>query len=376
MSEKFYGEDHEGFRDVVRAFVARHVEPFVHEWDDRGDIDPTLWPRFGEQGFLGLGVPEDLGGGGTPDYRYRLILSEELARVGAASVNSGLSLFDDLVIPYILGGTRAQQELWLPRLCAGEASAALAITEPDAGSDIRGIQSTAVRHGDGWRLNGRKTFITNGLHADVVIVVARTESGLSLFLVERALDGFESGPPLDKLGQRGESTTELFLDDVIVGAESLLGEEGNGLGILKEHLPLERLSIAGFALSAAEAAYDWTRDHVRTRTAFGQRIADFQNTRMVMAEMRAELDLTRAWLERAVIALNGDDLSAQDAAQAKWWTTELQQRILARCLQLHGGYGYMREQRIARAFVDGRIQTVYGGATEVLKDGVGRALLR
>ncbi len=377
----FFDETHEEFRSAVQTFVAREVEPHHWRWDDEGAIDLSLWAKAGSQGLLGLAVPEQWGGGATTDYRYRLIISEELARVGAASINSGLSLFDDLVIPYLVDlGTTEQKAAWLPRLCAGTASPALGLTEPGAGSDLRGLRTTAVRSGDGWLLNGSKTFITNGTHADVVVVVARTSDdgrrGLSLFLLERGTPGFTSGQPLDKVGQRGEDVSELFFDNVHLTDAALLGGEGQALEHLKGHLPLERMSIATFALAASEAAYTWTKEYVTGRSAFGRRIADFQNTRFIMAEISTELDLTRTWLRDAVLALNAGALSATDAAKAKWWTTELQQRVISRCLQLHGGYGYMREYPIARSFLDSRVQTIYGGTSEIMKDMIGRDILR
>ncbi|MEV0972921.1 acyl-CoA dehydrogenase family protein [Microtetraspora glauca] len=382
MRRAFYEEDHEVFRYAVREFVAREVVPHQLGWEDAGRVDPALWPAAGRQGLLGLAVPERYGGGGTGDYRFRCVFMEELARVGAASVNSQVSLVDDLVLPYLLDlGTGEQRERWLPGLCGGALTPALAITEPGAGSDLRGIATTARRDGDHWLLNGGKTFITNGGHADVLVVVARADPegggrGFSLFLVERGSPGFTAGRDLDKLGQRGENVAELFFDDVWLPAGALLGTEGEGLRHLREHLPTERMSIAVYALAAAEAALGWTLDYVRQRGAFGQRIADFQNTRFELAEMRTELDVTRSFVHDAVLALNAGDLSATDAAKAKWWTTELQQRVVSRCLQLHGGYGYMREYPIARAFVDARVQTIYGGTTEIMKDLIGRDLVR
>ncbi|WP_066949140.1 acyl-CoA dehydrogenase family protein [Microtetraspora fusca] len=382
MRRDFYEEDHDAFRSAVREFVSREVVPDQLRWEEEGRVDPALWRVAGRQGLLGLAVPEEYGGSGAGDYRYRCVFIEELARVGAASVNSQVSLVDDLALPYLLDlGGHEQKKRWLPGLCAGELSPALAITEPGAGSDLRGIATTARRDGDGWRLNGAKTFITNGGHADVLVVVARTgpeggNHGFSLLLVERGTPGFSVGRNLDKIGQRGENVAELFFDDVRLPAEALLGEEGEGLRHLREHLPTERMSIAVYALAAAEAALDWTLDFVRQRTAFGRRIADFQNTRFELAEMRTEIDVTRSFVQDAVLALNAGELSAVDAAKAKWWTTELQQRVISRCVQLHGGYGYMREYPIARAFVDARIQTIYGGTTEIMKGIIGRDLVR
>lgn len=382
MKRQFHGEDQEAFRATVRQFVDREVAPHLEAWDDRGAIDTELWRTAARQGLLGLCVPERFGGGGVDDFRYRCVVMEELARVGAASVNSQVSLVDDLVAPYLVDlATEEQKERWLPVLCTGEATPALAMTEPSEGSDLRGIATTARRDREGWVVNGSKTFITNGGHADLVVTVVRTDpaggsDAFSLLVLEKGMSGFTTGRSLDKVGQRGEDVSELFFDDVRVPADNLLGVEGSALSHLKQRLPTERMSIAYYALAAAESALDWTLAYVRERTAFGQRIADFQDTRFQLAEMATELDVSRSFLEDAVLALNVGDLTPTDAAKAKWWATELQQTVISRCLQLHGGYGYMREYPIARAFVDARIQTIYGGTTEIMKDIIGRELTR
>jgi alkylation response protein AidB-like acyl-CoA dehydrogenase len=285
------------------------------------------------------------------------------------------------VAPYLVDlGTEEQKRRWLPGLCAGERTAAIAMTEPDAGSDLRGIRTTAVRDGDHWVLNGAKTFITGGGHAGLVIVVARTDpeagsKGFSLLVVEDGMPGFTRGRALDKLGQRAEDVSELFFDDVHVPVTHLLGKEGGGFGHLMERLPRERMSIAYYALATAEAALRWTVDHVKSRRAFGQPIAEFQNTKFTLAEIVTELDVTRAYFDQCVDALTVGTLSPTDAAKAKWWATELQQRVMSRCLQLHGGYGYMREYPIARAFVDARVSTLYGGTTEIMKEIIGRQVI-
>ncbi|MGD6741829.1 acyl-CoA dehydrogenase family protein [Streptomyces sp. BH106] len=382
MRTDLFTDEHELFRESVRGFVEREVAPHVEEWEKVGRIDPKLWRTAGEQGLLGLGVPEEYGGGGTADYRFRCVIMEELARVGAASVNVALGGFDDLIGPYLVDlGTEEQKRRWLPGLCSGVKGAAIAMTEPGAGSDLRGIRTTAVRDGDDWILNGSKTFITGGSRADVIIVVARTDPdagarGFTLLVVEGDMPGFTRGRALDKLGQRAEDVSELFFDDVRVPATHVLGTEGGGFGHLMERLPKERLSIAYYGLAAGEAALRWTIDYTKERHAFGKPVAEFQNSKFVLAEMATELDVTRAYLDRSVLALNAGELSAVDAAQAKWWATELQQRVINRCLQLHGGYGYMREYPIARAFVDARVQTIYGGTTEIMKEIVGRDLVK
>ncbi len=382
MESRFYEPVHEEFRASVREFVKREVVPKGDEWEKDGHIDAQLWPIAGTQGLIGLAVPEQYGGSGVSDYRFRCVVCEELANEGAASVNAAMGLVDDLVLPYLIDlATNEQKERWLAGLAAGQITGAIAMTEPGAGSDLRGVKTYAVRDGSSWRLNGSKTFITNGSYADIIIVVARTNPdggsrGFTLLVVERGMPGFQPGKSLDKIGQRAENVSELFFDDVAVPAENLLGEEGNALAHLRDHLPQERMSIAYYGLAAAEAAFRWTLEYVKERKAFGQRLAEFQNTKFALAEMSTEIDVTRSFLEKAVLELNNGKLSATDAAKAKWWATELQQRVVHRCLQLHGGYGYMREYPIARAFVDGRVQTIYGGTTEIMKEIIGRDLIK
>ncbi|RVU20887.1 acyl-CoA dehydrogenase [Streptomyces antnestii] len=377
MHSRLFTEDQELFRDTVREFVDREIAPYVEEWERAGRIDPKLWRTAGGLGLLGLAVPEEYGGDGTGDYRFRCVLMEELARVGAAAVNVVFGGFDDLVGPYLVDlGTEEQKRRWLPALCAGELSAAIAMTEPEAGSDLRGIRATAVRDGDHWVLNGSKTFITGGARADVVVTVARTgEREFSLYLVEDGMPGFTRGRCLDKLGQRGEDVSELFFDDVRIPTGNLLGIEGAGFRHLMERLPKERMSIAYYGLAAAEAAFAWTLAYTKERQAFGKPVARFQHTKFTLAELATEIDVTRAYLDRAVLALNEGTLTAVDAAKAKWWATELQNRVVSRCLQLHGGYGYMREYPIARAYADARVTTIYGGTTEIMKEIVGRELV-
>jgi alkylation response protein AidB-like acyl-CoA dehydrogenase len=381
MRRRFFDEDHEAFRASVRELVQREVAPNLETWDNIGQIDPQLWVTAGNQGLLGLDFPEEHGGGGVNDFRYRCVIMDELARVGAASVDSATRLVDDLVGPYLVGlATSEQQARWLPGLAAGTTTGALAITEPGAGSDLRRISTTATRDGDGWRLNGSKTFITNGGLADMLVVVARTAEGkgfdaFSLFVVEAGMPGFTTGKGLDKLGQRAENVSELFFDDVRVPAENQLGEVGSGLAYLKQRLPKERLSIGYYGLAASEAALEWTLEHVRNREIYEGRLSDLQHVRFELADMSTEIDVTRSFVNEAVLTLNAGELTATGAAKAKWWATALQQRVTDRCLQLFGGYGYIREYPIARAFVDARIQTIYGGANEVMRDLIGRRLL-
>jgi len=380
VDRQLYSADHELFREIVREFLAREVTPHYERWESEGIIDRDMWLAAGKQGVIGLAIPEEYGGAGEKDYRYRAVMMEEFARVGATSVTAGLNVQDDIVLHYLLDlGTEEQKRRWLPGMATGEIIGAIAMTEPTAGSDLQGIRTTAVRDGDQWVINGQKTFITNGIHADVVIVVARTDPsvgsrGFSLFLVERDTPGFRRGRKLNKVGLRSQDTAELFFDDVRVPAENLLGAEGGGFGHLMEQLPRERLSIAVFSLTSAQAAYEWTRDYCFERKAFGKAIGDFQNTRFTLAEIATELDVTRAYVDQAILALNGGTLTAVDAAKAKWWASELQKRVVDRCVQLHGGYGYMLEYPIARAYIDSRVQTIYGGTTEIMKEIIGRDL--
>jgi long-chain-acyl-CoA dehydrogenase len=379
----FLGPEHEAFRATVRQFVHREVAPRLDEWDERRLIDRDTWLAAGKQGLLGLAVPEALGGGGTGDYRFRYVLCEELAAVGAASLNSSFSLQDDIAIPYLLRlGTDEQQRRWLPRMCAGEVIGAIAMTEPSAGSDLQGIQATARPDGGDWVLNGTKAFITNGIQSDLVIVVARTGqrkgSGpppLGLFAVERDTPGFQRGRKLRKVGLQAQDTAELSFTDVRVPAANVLGDPQQGFIYLTDNLPLERLSIAVTSVGAATAALAWTVDYVKERHAFGKPLAAQQSIQFAVAEMTTEVDVTRAYVREAVRAHIDETLTAVDAAKAKWWATEMHKRVVDRCVQLFGGYGYMLEFPIARAYIDARVQTIYGGATEIMKILIARDVL-
>lgn len=376
MQRDLYDRDHELFRQSVREFLVREVVDHRQRWDDEGLIDRSAWLAAGKQGLLGIAAPEHLGGGGIPDFRYRVVIMEEFARVGASSLNAGTSVQDDLVLPYLQDlGTETQQQQWIPRLCSGEAIGALALTEPGAGSDLQGISTKARQDGDTWILTGQKTFITNGIHADVVIVFARTGAdGFSLFLVESDRPGFRRGRKLDKIGLRGNDTAELFFDDIALPSANLLGVQGKGFAHLMERLPRERMSIAATSLATAQSAFDWTRAYCFERKAFGRPIGDFQATRFTLAELKTSLDVGWALLDKAVTHLNDGRLTAVDAAEAKWWLTDLQQQVVDRCVQLHGGYGYMLEYPIARAYLDARIQPIYGGTNEIMKEIIGRSL--
>lgn len=378
MKNALFTEDHAAYRELVREFVAREVQPHMGRWDAERLIDRDVWLAAGKHGIIGLSIPEEFGGGGQPDYRYPCVVIEELANIGAASLISSFSLQDNIVVPYIKDlGTEEQKQRWLPGMASGVLIGAIAMTEPGAGSDLQGIRTTAVRDGDQWILNGQKTFITSGINADLVVVVARTDPdagsrGLSLLVVESGAAGFSRGRKLDKVGLHAQDTAELYFENVRVSDANLLGAEGRGFVHLMERLPLERLSIATSAIAGAQAIYAETKKYCFERTAFGRPIGDFQNTRFVLAELATELDVTRAYHDAAVLALNAGELTGVDAAKAKWWTTELQKRVVDRCLQLYGGYGYMLEYPVARAFVDSRIQTIYGGTTEIMKEIIGR----
>lgn len=372
-----FDDEHEAFRDSVKEFVTREVAAHVEDWEDAADIPRHVWRVAGDLGYLGLPVPEEFGGGGIGDYRFRTAMIEETARVGANSLAAGFAAQTDVVLPYFIDlAAGEQRKQWLPKLASGEWIGAIAMTEPGTGSDLKGIRATAVRDGDGWVLNGSKTFITNGINADLVVVVARTgEGAFSLFVVESGTSGFTRGRKLRKLGLKAQDTAELTFDDVRLGPGALLGEEGRGLHALMAHLPLERLNIAVTACAGARAALAWTIDYVRDRTAFGKQLAEFQNTQFAVAEMVTELEVTQAYVDDAVLRFNAAELSAVDAAKAKWWATEMHKRIVDRCLQLYGGYGYMLEYPIARAYADTRVTTIYGGTTEIMKLIIARDVL-
>ncbi|MFJ9543963.1 acyl-CoA dehydrogenase family protein [Streptomyces sp. NPDC101225] len=382
MKRGLYGPDHEAFRETVREFVAREVIPHVDRWESQRLIDRDVWLTAGKQGIIGLSSPQQYGGGGIGDYRFRAVVLEELARANTASLASSFSLQDDIVMPYIISlGTDEQRRRWLPGMNAGELIGAIAMTEPGTGSDLRGIRTTATKVAGGWRVTGTKTFITSGLQSDLVITVVRTDpdpnsrsTALSLLVVERGMEGFTRGRKLDKVGQWAQDTAELFFEDVFVPDHNVLGEVGDGLGQLMSHLPLERLSIAAQAVAFADAIFKGTVEYTRQREAFGRPVADFQNTRFVLAEMATELDVTRAFVDKAILAYNEGVLTAVDAAKAKWWATDVQNRAVDRCLQLHGGYGYMMEYPVARAFQDARVQKIYGGTNEIMKHVIGRDL--
>jgi alkylation response protein AidB-like acyl-CoA dehydrogenase len=382
MQRTLYEPDHEAYRASVREFLEREVVPHKDRWDDEHLIDRDVYRRAAAAGVYALNVPEQYGGAGEADYRYRLIVCEEIGRVNALSFGLTLGLQDDLVLHYLTDLTSDEQrKRWLPGFATGDLLGAVAMTEPGAGSDLRGIRTSARRDGGGWVVNGQKTFISSATTADVIVLAVRTDPdagsrGYSLLVVENDTPGFERGRPLDKIGLPGQDTAELFFHDARVPAENLLGEEGLGLQYLMSHLPRERLGVAAMAIGSARAIFEMTLEYCRQRTAFGQRIADFQNTRFELATMATELDVADAYMDQSVRAYNEGRLTAIDAAKGKWYVSELQKRVVDRCLQLHGGYGFMREYAVGKAYVDSRIQTIYGGTTEIMKELIGRDLAK
>ncbi|MGC5016211.1 acyl-CoA dehydrogenase family protein [Streptosporangium sp. DT93] len=378
MQRDLFEEEHQLFRETVREFLAREVAPHHDRWEKDGIVPRDVWKKAGEIGMFGFGVPEEFGGAGIKDFRYNAVIVEEVMTIGATGL--GYSLHNDVMAPYFVDLTDdGQKARWLPGFVSGELITAVGMSEPGAGSDLQGIRTTAVRQGDDYLLNGQKTFITNGINSDLVVVVAKTDPeakarGISLLVVERGMEGFTRGRNLEKIGMHAQDTAELFFDNVRVPAANLLGpQEGQGFFQLMANLPQERLSIAVMAVAAAETVLRTTIEYCKSRTAFGRNIGSFQNTRFVLAELDTEVDIARHYVDRCILALNAGELTAVDAAKAKWWTTELQTRVIDRCLQLHGGYGYMMEYPVAKAWVDSRVQTIYGGTTEIMKEIIGRS---
>ncbi|CAN5360800.1 acyl-CoA dehydrogenase family protein [soil metagenome] len=379
MRSALYEDEHTAFREMTRAFLAKHVAPFHEQWEADGMVDRGIWTEAGKQGLLGTDVDEVYGGGGVRDFRYNAVVNEELVRIGASG--PGFGLHNDVVAPYLLDlTTEEQKQRWLPGFCSGEIITAIAMTEPAAGSDLQGIKTTARRDGTDYVLNGSKTFITNGILSDLVIVVARTDpnkpgaQGFSLLAVERGMPGFERGRNLDKVGLKAQDTAELFFDDVRVPAENLIGRENAGFVHLMENLPQERLSIAVVAVAGCERMLEMTLEYVKGRTAFGKPIGSFQNSRFILAELATKTQIARVFLDTSITALNAGELSAIDAAMAKYWTTDLQNAVADACLQLHGGYGYMSEYPISKFWRDSRVQSIYGGTNEIMKEIIGRSM--
>jgi alkylation response protein AidB-like acyl-CoA dehydrogenase len=373
-----YEGEHEDFRATAKAFLEKEVVPFHDQWEKDGIVPRELWKKAGDTGLLCFDVEEEYGGPGIKDFRFNSVLHEEMAKIGASG--PGFFVHTDIIVPYISHlGTPEQKARWLPGCVSGDIITAVAMTEPGAGSDLQGVRTTAVDKGDHYLLNGSKTFISNGINADLVIVVAKTNPdagahGISLLVVERGMEGFERGRNLDKMGMKAQDTAELSFTDVVVPKENLLGEEGSGFVSLMTLLPQERISVASIAVAAVEQVLELSLDYARTREAFGRPIGRFQNTAFTLAEMATEAYLARLFLNDAVTQLNAGTADTVLASMAKWWTTELQKKFVDQGVQIHGGYGYMMEYPIAKAFVDSRIQTIYGGTTEVQKLIISRHL--
>ena len=380
MRRCVFEPEHSDFRESVRRFVAEEVTPHQAEWERDGIVPRELFAKAAAKGMLAMQVPERYGGVGIDDFRFNQVVGEELAAAGTGGSGLGLTLHNDICLPYFLDlCTDGQKQRWLPGIADGSLITAVAMTEPEMGSDLAGLRTTARRDGDGYIVSGSKTFITNGINSDLVITAVKTDpsqrhAGISLLILERGMDGFERGRNLEKVGQHSQDTAELFFEDVHVPAENLLGEEGRGFRYMTANLAQERLSIALSAVGAARGALEATLAYVKERTAFGQPIGSFQSSRFALAEMATEIELATAFCDQAVLALNRGELTPQDAAMAKWWSTELQGRVTDRCVQLHGGYGYMLEYPIARAFVDARVTRIYDGTTEIMKEIIGRGL--
>ncbi|HVW41096.1 MAG TPA: acyl-CoA dehydrogenase family protein [Amycolatopsis sp.] len=380
MKRSLYEADHEAFRETARAFMEKELVPRHAEWEAAGIVSRDMFRAAGAQGLIGTAVPEEFGGGGTPDFRFNAVLVEEIMRAGVAGSGACLTLTNDVCLPYFLDlATDEQKQRWLPGIVSGELVTAIAMTEPGTGSDLGSIATTARRDGDHYVVNGAKTFITNGINSDLVITAVKTDpslkhKGMSLLVIERGMAGFERGRNLDKLGQHAQDTAELSFTDVRVPVGNLLGTEGRAFAHLVDRLPQERLGIAVSGVAGARAALEWTLAYAKERNAFGQPIGSFQNSRFRLAELATEVDVAQSFVDDCVRALNAGELSVVDAAKAKWWCTELQGRAVDTCLQLHGGYGYMNEYPIARAYADARITRIYGGTTEIMKEVVGRDL--
>lgn len=377
-----FTEEHDLFRDSFRSFLEREALPSRDQWEREGIVDRGLFLTAGKGGFLGTDAPEAYGGGGSEDFRFNQIIDEEVQAAGLGGVGLAISLHNDICMPYFASlATDDQKARWMPGICSGELITAVAMTEPGAGSDLASITTTATRHGDHFVVNGSKTFITNGINADLIIVAVKTDpsarhAGMSLVVVERGMAGFERGRNLDKIGLHSQDTAELFFNDVAVPVDNLLGQEGQGFRHLVANLPQERLSIAIAGVAAAQAGLDAALTYTAERKAFGSPVATLQNTKFRLAEMATEVRVAQAFVDQCVLALNAGELSAEEAAMAKWWCTELQGRATDTAVQLHGGYGYMTEYAVARAYVDARITRIYGGTTEIMKEIIGRDLIK
>lgn len=380
MERTIFEEEHKMFRTSFRKFAEQEIAPHHEEWEKEGIVPREVWEKAGQYGFLGMDVPEEYGGGGIKDFRYNTIVTEELVRVGASGM--GFGLHSDIVLPYILAyGSDEQKQRWLPKMVSGEMITAIAMSEPGAGSDLQGIRTMAVKDTSNghYTVNGSKTFITNGINSDYVLAVCKTDpeqghKGISLIAIERGMEGFTRGRNLEKVGLKAQDTAEMFFDNVKVPCENLLGDEGMGFYYLMMQLPQERLAIAVSAIAACQRMLEMTINYCQEREAFGRPIGKFQNSRFKLAEMKTETTIGQVFIDRCIMELNENNLTAEQAAMAKWWTTDLQNRVADQCLQLHGGYGYMMEYPIAKSWLDSRVQSIYGGTNEIMKEIIGRAM--
>jgi alkylation response protein AidB-like acyl-CoA dehydrogenase len=382
MDRRHYDEEHRAFGEAFRAFIDKVIAPHYEDWERAGIVPREVFAEAGRGGFLGMAIPERYGGGGIDDFRFNQILGEQVAAAAVTATGLGICLHNDTCLPYFLSYCNDEQrQRWLPGIASGELITAVAMTEPGAGSDLAGIRTSAKRDGDHYLVNGSKTFITNGINADLVVTAVQTgatggdrRSGLSLLVMERGMPGFERGRNLAKLGLHSQDTAELSFSDVRVPVQNRLGEEGAGFSQLTGKLPQERMSIAVSAVAEARGAFEETLRYVKERKAFGSTLGSFQNTKFRLAELATEIEIAQTYIDRCVDRLNEGDLSAADAAKAKWWSTELQGRTVDECLQLHGGYGYMTEYPISRRFIDARVTRIYGGSTEIMKGVVSKSL--
>ena len=380
MRRIIFDEEHDMFRESVRSFIDKEIAPNHEKWEQNGKVDKEMFQKAGSNGFLGMAIPEEYGGGGVEDFRYNSIINEEVQLAGVVGSGMCITLHNDVCLPYFINYCNEEQaERWMPGLANGNLMSAIAMTEPAIGSDLASMGTSARPEGNGYVVNGSKTFITNGINSDLIITAVKTDpsekhKGMSLLVVEDGMEGFERGRNLDKLGMKSQDTAELFFNDLYIPEENVLGGEGSGFLNLVNNLPQERLSIAITGTASAQAAFNWTVDYVTEREAFGQKISAFQNTRFELAEMKTELDLAWVFIDRQIQALNDGELTAEDDAEANWWCTEMQLRTITRCLQLFGGYGFMNEYPIARAYADARVQTIYGGTTEIMKEIIGRQI--
>lgn len=379
MKRTIFETEHDIFRSSVQGFFEKEVIPFHGEWSAAGKVDKEMFRKAGRAGLLGMSLPEEFGGGGVDDFRFNAVIDEVVSGSAASASGMCITLHNDVCIPYFLSyASQPQRERWMPGLANGDLMTAIAMTEPGTGSDLSAIATSARREGDVYILNGSKTFITNGINADLVIVVARTSddphSGLTLLVVEDGIDGFVRGRNLAKMGLHAQDTSELFFTDVEVPTGNRLGDEGSGFLQLVANLPQERLSIAVGAVAAAEAALAETITYAKERSAFGRPIGRFQHNRFQLAEGKTEVDIARVFVDRLLADHSAGELTIEQAAEAKWWTTEMLRRVVDMGVQMHGGYGYMMEYPIAHAYLDARVQTIYGGTTEIMKEIIGRGL--